>query len=105
MYYKHILTYNFSEADTRASFMELVEGVGYMEAEDQSTYVLPSGEAMTLVDATKAIEDWSTQRDVKISKDDFVQLFFLTSVTANDKKVTKMASKFMKFNPTAKGLK
>ena len=41
MYYKHILTYNFSEDDTRASFMELVEGLGYMEAEDQSTYVLP----------------------------------------------------------------
>lgn len=29
MYYKHILTYNFSEDDTRASFMGLVEGVGY----------------------------------------------------------------------------
>ena len=104
MYYKHILTYNFSEDDTRASFMELVEGLGYMEAEDQSTYVLPSGEAMTLVDATKAIEDWSTQRDVQISKDDFVQLFYLAPVTINDKKVTKMASKYMKFNPTTEEL-
>ena len=28
----------------RASFMELVEGLGYIEAEDQSTYVLPLGE-------------------------------------------------------------
>lgn len=104
MYYKHILTYNFSEDDTRSSFMDLVEGLGYMEAEDQSTYVLPFGEELTKVDATKAIEDWSTQRVVKISKEDFVQLFFLTSVTANDKKVTKMASKFMKYNPTTKGL-
>jgi len=105
MYYKHILTYNFSEDDTRASFMELVEGLGYMEAEDQSTYVLPLGEALTLVNATKAIEDWSAQRDVKISKDDFVQLFYLSSLTAGDQKVTKMASKFMKYNPTTKGLK
>lgn len=29
MYYKHILTYHFSEADTPSSFMGLVEGVGY----------------------------------------------------------------------------
>ena len=105
MYYKHILTYNFSEDDTRASFMELVDGLGYTEAEDQSTYVLPLGEALTLVNATKAIEDWSTQRDVQISKEDFVQLFFLASVRVNDKKETKMASKFMKYNPTTKGLK
>ena len=104
MYYKHILTYNFSEDDTRASFMELVEGLGYMEAEDQSTYVLPSGEAMTLVDATKAIVDWSTQRVVQISEEDFVQLFYLAPVEANDKKVTRMASKFMKYNPTTKGM-
>jgi hypothetical protein len=105
MYYRHILTYNFSEDDTRASFMELVEGLGYMEAEDQSTYVLPLGEALTLVNATKAIEDWSAQRDVKISKEDFVQLFYLAPVQINDKKVTMMASKFMKYNPTTKGLK
>ena len=104
MYYKHILTYNFSKDDTRASFMELVEGLGYIEAEDQSTYVLPSDKGLTLVDATKAIEDWSTQSDVKISKDDFVQLFYLAPVAVNDKKVTKMASKFMKYNPKNKGL-
>lgn len=105
MYYKHILTYNFSEDDTRSSFMELVEGLGYIEAEDQSTYVLPSSEALTLTDATKTIEDWSTKRDVQISKEDFVQLFFLTSVKINDKKVARMGSKFMKYNPTTKGLK
>lgn len=85
--------------------MELVEGLGYMEAEDQPTYVLTSGKALTLVNATKAIEDWSAQRDVKISKEDFVQLFYLAPVRANDKKVTRMASKFMKYNPTTKGLR
>lgn len=105
MYYKHILTYNFSEDDTRSSFMELVEGLGYRAAEDQSTYVLPYGKALTLDDVTKAIEDWSTQRDLQISEEDFVQLFYLTLVQTIIKKVIGMASKFMKYNPTTKGLK
>lgn len=105
MYYKHILTYNFSEDDTRSSFMELVEGLGYIEAEDQSTYVLPSSKSLKAQDVADAIVDWSKEKDIKITKDDFVQLFYLSSLTAGDQKVTKMASKFMQYNPTTKGLK
>lgn len=105
MYYKHILTYNFSEDETRASFMELVEGLGYMEAEDQSTYVLPSSKSLKAKDVADAIVDWSKEKDIKITKDDFVQLFYLSSLTAGDQTVTKMASKFMKYNPTTNGLK
>ena len=105
MYYKHILTYYFSEDDTRASFMGLVEGLGYMEAEDQSTYVLLYSMSLKVNDVADAIVDWSKEKDIKITKDDFVQLFYLSSLTAGDQKVTKMASKFMKYNPTTKGLK
>lgn len=105
MYYKHILTYNFSEDDTRASFMELVEGLGYIEAEDQSTYVLPYSKSLKAKDIADAIEDWSKEKDIKITKDGFVQLFYLSSLTACDKTVTRMASKFMKYNPTTKGLR
>lgn len=104
MYHKHILTYNISEDDTRSSFMDFIEELGYIEAEDQSTYVLPFGKALTSLEVTKAIEHWSTQGNVKISKEDFVQLFFLASVPVNDKKVTKIASKFMKYNLKTRGL-
>ena len=104
MYYRHILTYNFSEDDARASFMELVVGLGYIEAEDQSTYVLPYSKSLKANDVADAIVDWSKENDVKITKDDFVQLFYLSSLTAGDQKVTRMASKFMKYNPTTKGL-
>lgn len=104
MYYKHVLTYNFSEDDTRSSFMELVEGLGYIEAEDQSTYVLPYSKLLKTKDVVDAIVDWSKEKDIKITKDDFVQLFYLSSLTANDKTVTRMASKFLKYNPTTKGL-
>ena len=64
--------------------------------------MLPSDEALD--EATKAIVDWITQRDVQISEEDFVHLFYLAPVEADDKKVTKMAFKFMKYNPTTKGL-
>ena len=105
MYYKHVLTYNFSDDETRSSFMELVEELGYFEAEDQSTYVLPYSRLLKSTDVTKAIEDWSMENDIHISKGDFVQLFFLAPVPAKETKVIKMASKFMKYNPTTKGLK
>jgi len=65
--------------------------------------VLPSDEALD--EATKPIVDWITQKDVQISEEDFVHLFYLAPVRANDKKVTKMASKFMKYNSKTKGLK
>lgn len=72
-------------------------------AEDQSTYVLRYSEASEWDDVTKAIEEWSTQRDGQISKEDFVQLFYLAPVQVNDKNVTKIASKYLKFNPTTGG--
>lgn len=98
------LTYNFSEDDTRASFMELVEGLGYIEAEDQSTYVLPYNIVLKSTEVIKAIVDWSERKDVHISKEDFVQLFYLLTLTINEKIVTKIASKYMTYNPKTKGL-
>ena len=104
MYYKMILTYNFSDDDTRSSFEELVEGFGFVEAEDQSTYVLPYSNSLKSTDVTNAIGDWSLIKDIQISKEDFVQLFYLLSLTINEKKVTKIASKYMEYNSKTKGL-
>lgn len=104
MYYKMILTYNFSDDDTRSSFEELVEGLGFVEADDQSTHVLPYSNSLKSTDITKAIGDWSLEKDIQISKEDFVQLFYLSSLTIIGKKVTKIASKYMKYNPKTKGL-
>ena len=104
MYYRMILTYNFSDDDTRSSFEELVEELGFVEAEDQSTYVLPYSKSLKSTDVTKAIRDWSMGKEIRISQEDFVQLFYLSSLTINEKKVTKIASKYMKYNPQTKGL-
>lgn len=103
MYYRMILTYNFSDDDTRSSFEELVEELGFIKAEDQSTYVLPYGNK-TSKDVLEPIVKWSEDEDIKISADDFVQLFYLAYETADENKVIKIASKFLKYNPKTKGL-
>lgn len=104
MYYKHVLTYDFSDDETRESFKELVEGKGYVEAEDQSTYVLPYNESIQSKEVVDAIVAWS--KNENISSDDFVQIFYLASVSvSNTKKATKIGSRFLKYDSTNKGLK
>ena len=36
--YKQLITYNFSNDDTRESFEEMIEDMGFEKQEDQSTY-------------------------------------------------------------------
>jgi len=105
MYYKMILTYNFSEDATRASFEELDEKLGFIKADDQSTYVLPYKISKQSKDVIDPIVKWSEDKDIKISTDDFVQLFYLVYVTINGKKVYKIGSKYLIYNPITKGLK
>jgi hypothetical protein len=99
-----ILTYNFSDDDTRSSFEELVEQLGFVEAEDQSTYVLPYIINKKSNDVLKPIVAWSENKDIKISSDDFVQLFYLVLDVNDVKKACKIASKFLKYNHKTKSL-
>lgn len=46
MYYRHILTYNVSEAATRSSCIGMIDDLGYIVAEDQSAYVLQCSNAL-----------------------------------------------------------
>ena len=103
MYYKHVLTYDFSNNETRESFKELVEGMGYVEAEDQSTYVLPYNKSIQSKEVANAIVAWS--KDVDVFSDDFVQIFYLVTVTSKDNNVTKIGSRFLKYESKNKELK
>lgn len=104
MYYRMILTYNFSDDDTRSSFEELVEELGFVEAEDQSTYALPFSIKKKSKDVVEPIVKWSVDKNINISEDDFVQLFYLVFETIEGENVYKIASKFLKYNPKTKGL-
>ena len=104
MYYKHILTYNFSDDEVRSSFEELIVNLGYTKAEDQSTYVLPYTVTKKSKDVLDAIIAWSVNKDIHVSTYDFVQMFYLLSITIGDRKATKIKCKFLKYNPKTKGL-
>ena len=101
MCYRMILTYDFSDDATRSSFEELVEGLGFVDAEDQSTYVLPYVIQKQSKDVVEPIKKWSTAKDIEITEEDFVQLFYL--IKDNDEK-RKIASKYLKYNPKTEGL-
>lgn len=103
MYYKHVLTYDFSDDETRESFKKLIEEMGYVEAEDQSTYVLPYSKLIQSKEIADAIEAWS--KNVEICLDDFVQIFYLVTVSSRDNKVTKIGSRFLKYDSKNKGLR
>lgn len=104
MKYRMIITYNFSEDETRSTFEELVDALGFVEAEDQSTYVLPYVINKVSKEVVDPIVKWSEGTDNQISADDFVQLFYLAYDAADEKKVNKIASKYLKYNPKTKGL-
>ncbi len=104
MYYRMILTYNFFEDDTRSSFEELVEGFGFVEAEDQSTYVLPYKVFKKSKGVIDPIVKWSEDKCIKISSKDFVQLFYLAHDVNDEKKVNRIASKYLMYNSKTKGL-
>ena len=101
MHFRHVLTYDFSDDNTRASFKELLEEMQYVEAEDQSTYVLPYNVSLKSIVVVDAIVKWSEDKTIVISSKDFVQLFYLIQTF---EKVTKICSRFLKYNTKAKGL-
>lgn len=104
MYYRIILTYNFSDDATRSPFEELVENIGFAKAEDQSTYVLPYVIKKGSKDVIEPIIKWSEDKGIIISTDDFVQLFYLAYETIDNKKVCKISSKYLEYNLKTKGL-
>ena len=106
MNYRHILTYNFSDDDTRSSFVELIEGLGYIKAEDQSTYVLPYDSSTRLRNLISAIQIWITGNNPDFVRGDFVQLFYLKTykVLGSEQTISKIASKYMPYNPLTKSL-
>lgn len=105
MYYRHILTYNFSDDGTRSSFVELIERSGYIKAEDQSTYVLPYDSLTSSQTLISAIQTWIAENNPDFVQGDFIQLFYLMGYKIGyEQKITKIASKYMPYNPRTKSL-
>ena len=57
--YKQLITYNFSNDDTRESFEEIIEDMGFEKKEDQSTYTLRARSDVSVREMKNEIVNWS----------------------------------------------
>ena len=73
--YKQIITFDFSDDDTRVSFEGLLEKLGFEKAEDQSTYLLTIRSSLDITSIKQQIKQWSTEDDLYFQDDDFVQIY------------------------------
>ncbi len=77
--YKRIITYTFEDDETRASFTELLLGLGFEEQPDQSTYAQKDRNPQHLDELKDVITDWS--HDENLSEDDSIQIYFLVRIS------------------------
>lgn len=106
MNYKQVLTYNFSEDDTRNSFEELLNDMGFRNMPDQSTWALPFGSRLTNQSVINKIIDWSKDIDNVIKRSDFVHVFRAVAVEDRDGELYPgLNSVFLRYDVTTKGLK
>ena len=71
--YKAVVTYNFSDDETRDSFTELLENWGFENQPDQSTYALDSRSTLSIEAIVREIIQWSTRNT--INRKDCVQIY------------------------------
>ncbi len=103
--YRQVLTYNFSDDDTRTSFEELIEDLGYYPADDQSTYLLDSSSDLSSLLLKQQIVRWSQSRSVFINEDDFVQIFYATSVSEEGRRIPVIGSRVLSYDKETEGLR
>ena len=69
----------FDNTETRASFTELLLGLGFEEQPDQSTYAQKDRNPQHLDELKDVITDWS--HDENLSEDDSIQIYFLVRIS------------------------
>ncbi len=74
--YKRIITYNFESDATRDSFVELLQGLGFEEQPDQSTYAQRRRNPLNLDELVLLITRWSNEEE--LSADDSVQIYCIS---------------------------
>lgn len=104
--YRHVLTFNFSDDETRLSFEELMEDMGFKQAEDQSTYVLDLEVDLPSLIVKQQVIRWSQSRNVYIEKEDFVQLFYSTAISSEEgRRVPAIGARLLTYDEETEGLK
>lgn len=73
--YKRLITYNFADDETRESFVEMIESLGFMQQPDQSTYAQPRRRPDTLAELKTRITTWSST--VELDEADCIQIYVM----------------------------
>ena len=76
--YKQLITYNFSNDDTRYSFEEMIEDMGFDRPEGQTAYVLRARSDVSVREMKNEIVNWSECVELYIDVEDRVDLFYVT---------------------------
>ena len=76
--FKQLITYNFSNDDTRESFEEMIEDMGFDKQEDQSTYTLRARSDVSVREMKNEIVNWSECAELYIDVQDRVDLYYVT---------------------------
>ena len=76
--YKQLITYNFSNADTRYSFEEMIEDMGFDRPEGQTAYVLRARSDVSVREMKNEIVNWSECAESYIDVEDRVDLYYVT---------------------------
>ena len=75
--YKQLITYNFSNDETRESFEEMIEDMGFEKQEDQSTYTLRARSDVSVREMKNEIVNWSECVESFIDVEDRVDLYYV----------------------------
>jgi len=82
--YKQLITYNFSNDDTRESFEEMIEDMGFDMQEDQSTFTLRARSDVSVREMKNEIVNWSECVESYIDVEDRVDLYYVTVVELDE---------------------
>ena len=82
--YKQLITYNFSNDETRESFEEMIEDMGFDKQEYQSTYTLRARSDVSVREMKKEIVNWSECAESYIDVEDRVDLYYVTVVELDE---------------------
>ena len=82
--YKHLITYSFSNDETRESFEEMIEDMGFEKQEDQSTYTLRTRSDVSVREMKNEIVNWSECAESYINVEDRVDLYYVTVVELDE---------------------
>ena len=75
--YKQLITYNFSNDETRESFEEMIEDMDFEKQEDQSTYTLRARSDVSVREMKNEIVNWSECAESYIDVEDRVDLYYV----------------------------